>query len=256
MDNIFSTIGQAWSFFQKQPVLNHVALWLIALPSSVMISLAQLQEWHPLFVRESNFDPITLPMILLVFAQLLLTIILLWGAACTLLVCKKILRNSAGRTRSSFKKVRQEAGVFVVQLFLTDILRSCFILLWGLLLIIPGIIYAIRTFFYQVAIICEGKQYRDALQQSKNIVTGQTWKTLLILVGLSIILYLPVAVGTGILTSIIIQMDSQLLLPANIITAGLWSIATIVFTIASVYVYKNLQEQSSNLPQQIVTPIS
>lgn len=248
MPNIFSLIGDSWDFFRKQPVLNHVVLWLMALPMAAVLSLGQLEDTHPAFAKGSDFEHHSLLVLLVLFAELALSIIMIWGTACTLLVSKKLVGNSAGRTRTSFKKVRNEAASFVANIFLTGILRSCFILFWSVLLIVPGIIYAVRSYFYNVAIVCEGKEFRTALQRSKEVVIGNTPTVFLYLLGLSVVLFTPAVLVSGVISIVIDTIDSRFLIPVNIINAGIWSLLSMIFTIASVLLYAALQ----NLPKNII----
>ena len=242
MPNVFSIIGQAWDFFRKQPVLNQVTLWLIALPTAALFSLSQLREWHPAFGKTTEITSQYSLIILVAFAELTLSILMIWGIACILLVGKKLLKNSAGRTRSSFKKVRKEAGSFVANIFLTDILRGCFTIFWSILFIVPGIIYAIRTAFYQIAIVCEGKEFRSALLRSKQVVQGQTWRTFWYLLGIACIVFLPALFVTVVTTVLVEVLDNRMLVAVNIVSGGVWSLAITLFTLTNIILYTHLQK--------------
>lgn len=247
MPNIFTIVGKAWDFLKKHPVLNHVTFWLVALPMAGVFSLEQLQQTHPAFAEGAVFAHHSLLILGVIFAQLALSILMIWGTACILLISKKLIGNSAGRKRSSFKNVSKEAGGYVANLFLTGILRGCITLLWGLLFIVPGVMYAIRTYFYNIAIVCEEKEFRGALQQSKDIVTGNTWQTFLCLCGLAFVLLGPIAIISGIFIGTVERIDSRLLISANLIAGGFWGIATVVFVISNVILYDILKRLPKNI---------
>lgn len=244
MPNVFNIIGDAWTFFNKQPVLNHVVLWLMTLPMAISLSLSWLQDWHPVF-KDAETTTAAKEVFLVVsvlLGQLILSLILIWGTACLLVVGKKLLGNSAGRSRSSFRKVRQEAGKFVANIFLTGILRACITILWSILFIIPGIIYALRTYFYQIAIVCEKKEFRGALQQSKTVVAGKTWTVLWYALGLSIILFGPVGLVSSLLIGLVEALDARMIIPIYVIVSGLWSLAGATFTLSTIILYKHLKK--------------
>lgn len=250
MLNVFAIIGSAWDFYRKQPVLNSVLLWLILLPMTALMGLGYLQETHPYF-SDANMQLIASGqgaaslLVMVIFLNMVLSIIVLWGIACVLLVAKKLVSTKAGRSRSSFRVVRKQASGYVANLFLTGILRSCFTFLWALLLIVPGIIYSIRTFFYHIVIVCEDEQYRTALNRSKVIVTGRTLQTLLYVIGLGLVIFILPFIGSGVLLVAAELFDKRLVLPAYVITSALWSFGTLIFTLSSVILYSELQKQSA-----------
>jgi uncharacterized membrane protein len=256
MPNIFSLIGESYDFLKKQPVLNTVLLWLYMLPMIAMHALGSLQEQHsaflhiPLVLKERN----GMLIVLVVFAELALSIILLWGTSCTLIVARKLLGNGAGRSRSSFRTVRTEAAGYVANIFITGILRSIFTLFWGLLLVIPGIIYTLRTFFFQISIVCEGKEYRDALQHSKSIVIGHTWTALIYILGLVLVLFFPLIFFTSFSASIVENFDSRLLIPFHVIAGSLWGFVSLLFTLCTVLLYSHIKKLPKKPVIQSVQP--
>lgn len=60
-------------------------------------------------------------------------------------------------------------------LFVVSILVFLFVFLWSLLLIIPGLIFAVYYSFAGWALIFEGHKGRKALQRSKELVKGYWW---------------------------------------------------------------------------------
>lgn len=242
MPNIFTLIGESWEYYRKQPVLNLVALWLIIIPLTLMSWLNTFLEEQAVLMEaglENMFsEPRVMQMGLVLLAVfIILTLWTVWGSACTLLVGKKLLQSRAGRSRSSFKSVRKQGLKYVLTLFLTDILRTCITILWGLLLIVPGIIYSIRTSFYEVVIVSENLGYRTALNRSKEIVKGKTWQMLGYLIGLFVIIFLPVFVGIGFITMLIDTFDPRLIHIVDIFGSAFTGFAIIIFYLSLILLY-------------------
>jgi len=73
----------------------------------------------------------------------------------------------------------KEAMPFVGRFFWTSFLAGIFLFLWFLLLIIPGIIYAIFYSFTSWVVIFEGFSGIAAIKRSKELVSGYWWAVLL-----------------------------------------------------------------------------
>lgn len=166
---------------------------------------------------------------------------ILWGTACILLVGERIVKSPAGRNRSSFASVRRQGMHYVIPLFLTNILRDIFTLLWMLLLIIPGIIYKIRTSFYAVIIICEGKEYRESLQRSKELVHGHTWQVLWYFIVAGLLLFLPSMALSGFLVEAARTFDPRTVPTAIVASGALLALSTMLFQLTTVQIYKALK---------------
>jgi len=213
------------------------------LPLSALSIGGELLESHPTFNNEFVWGQTDIrPLILLFVIQLALSIILIWGVACTLVVGRRMIKSKAGRARTSFSVVRKEGGKYVLNLLITGILRDIFSFLWGLLLIIPGIIYALRTAFYHVVIVCEDSGYRASLKRSKEVVKGHTWTAFLYLFGLGFVMFLPVILISGILGEVVSAFDSRLLPAVYIISSVLMSLAILIFTLSTVLLYAEIKK--------------
>lgn len=190
MPSPLTLIGGSWAFARKQPALLQVGLWLIFLPvfaSNILSSYIDPES--PVALQPA---PESETMLLIILGLVALWIITIWGEVCVLLIGKRMLQAKAGRTRTSFKAVRLQSHGLVIPLILTGIIRIGMTILWSLLLIIPGIVYSIRTIFYPVAVVCEGFSYREALTRSQEVVQGQFWQTLLMILMLGVIIFIPV----------------------------------------------------------------
>ncbi|PIQ75756.1 hypothetical protein COU78_00090 [Candidatus Peregrinibacteria bacterium CG10_big_fil_rev_8_21_14_0_10_49_24] len=250
MNNVFTVIGTSWDFYKSQSVLRAVLFWLLMIPLTLLLATGDI------FVEETLSRDYTMagilegsqsamPLIGFLFIQVALGIVMLWGIACVLLVGKRLMQTRAGRTRTSFSIVRKEAGHFVGNLFLTDILRTCFTFFWSLLLIVPGIIYFVRTFFYAIAIVCEGKGYREALRHSKDVVQGHTTVALLHLAGTAGAIFLPLAVIDGFVIELVLRTLPDLVRLTYLTSAYLYSLGIVIFMLSTVSLYSQLKKLPS-----------
>lgn len=167
----FPVIRSSWEFFRKQPALASVAAWLLFLPMLAIDALTQ--------VIEGNLLPDSMSVegrIAIIILVLLLNVVTIWGMCCVLVTGKRMLQTKAGRARTSFRATASQAKAFVIPFILTNLLRGCITLLWSLLLVVPGIVYAIRTVFAPVVVVGENVAYRAALQRSKDAVKGNGWR--------------------------------------------------------------------------------
>ncbi|HCI03300.1 MAG: hypothetical protein CL969_00195 [Euryarchaeota archaeon] len=242
MPSVFSIIGSAWDFYKKQPVLNSILLWMLILPFTGMYivegSIGINETLGEFAWRETDLRPL----LLIGAAEFLLTIIIIWGIASITVVGKRLLTSKAGRNRSSFTVVRKEGSKYIVNMFLTGILRDCFTIFWGILLIIPGVIYAIRTAFYNVTIVCEGLGYRKALRRSKEVVKGHTWTTFWHLLGLVIVIFFPAIIVAASVDELARGLDTRLLFAANIIANTVLSYAILLFALATIILYGEIKK--------------
>ncbi len=229
----------AWAFYRKQPVLNQVLLWLFFLPLLGMRILSALMEDNPL-----SAWPVVTPgpgiSLLVGLASLLLGILLTWGMACVLLISKRLIKSPAGRSRTSFRAVRQQALPFVVPLILSNILRTVLTLLWSLLLIVPGIVFFLRSSLYSVAVVCEKKLYRSSFDRSKELMKGRVPQVILTLLLLGCCTFLPGALLSGIVAAIISLIDMRFLPIADAVDSACLAFSLLLFMLATVELYAKL----------------
>lgn len=251
MPSVFSLACSAWNFYRKQPALNGVLIWMLILPLSLMNILSRV--FGPIKPNETlaPFEgsiPFTPQSLLLVLpAYLILAVIIIWGVAAILISAKRILETRAGRSRTSFRTLRKEAAPFILPLLLTGVLRLCSTFLWGLLIIIPGVVYLIRTSFYNIVIVGEHTAYRAALHRSKDMVRGRTWRVFFYLLTFVILFFGPAALFSALFsfivnTAILSGMSTGLIFLADVIGAVLMSVATILFLLVSVELYAELKK--------------
>ncbi|HVW66195.1 MAG TPA: hypothetical protein VHA78_00520 [Candidatus Peribacteraceae bacterium] len=234
MPGIFQLIGDAWNFGRKQPALIHVSFWLLLLPMLAMSLLSRLIAMQR-FSNAATSGPATAASLLMI----VLAVVFVWGMACVLIIGKRMLAAKAGRSRTSFKAVRREARGFIIPLILTSILRSVFAFLWALLLIIPGIIYSVRTAFYFIIIVEEGVSYRAALQRSKEIARGHVWDIFWRFVVLAIILFAPISIVTAILHAFSDTYAAQF--GTDLLSTIFTTLSAVLFILCIVQMYGSLR---------------
>ena len=177
----------------------------------------------------------------LMLTNLVLVVWMIWSNACVLVVGSRIIKSNAGRTRSSFGVVLNQGSSMVVPLLLTGLLRAIQTVLWSILLIIPGIVYSVRSLFYQVVIATEGKEYRSSLLQSRKVVLGRSWEVFWYLMGLSITIAL-VAIFVGIMQATLLSIDDRLFLVTTVLGNTVMGFAMMLYVLTTIVWYKELKK--------------
>lgn len=149
------------------------------------------------------------------------------------------------KVKEAFKRARPYFWKFIVVNLFVGIL----VMLWGLLFIIPGIIFLIYYFFAEWVLIFESYEGMSALKRSKELVKGYWWSVFgrfltFGLIHLVIILVLSIPL-------IFIKEGSGLEFIWNFTTSMLDIIISIIFVIYSYLIYKDLAEIKSNSPSQV-----
>ena len=135
--------------------------------------------------------------------------------------------------KKSFQDSLKHSWSRIIPLVLTYIIMVIFLTGLFLLLIIPGIIFAIYWTFTSYAVLFKDKSYIEALKYSFNLVKGNWWRTLgyyitlmLVLIALVIVIGIPLAIFQAGTTTLSYSLEAIL----NIVTS-LGSLYAIVFTI-------------------------
>jgi len=262
MPSIVTILRSTIAFYREQGVLNTVALVLFTVPMSTFHTLLR-------FFEPRQLDTITLAF----FFVFLLSLLITWGAACTLIIGKRLIEKHGGRSRSSFRALAKEAKRILIPLYVTGILRACITVLWSFpaiillalvlvlpentlrlpetpstfltltiflafaISLIPAFLYSIRTSFYDIILVAENLRFRAALQRSTQVIRGHTGKVLLYLLVLSAVFFLPTNLLTMLLETAVVALDPIFLPASDIVKSGLLSIATILFTLSSIILF-------------------
>ena len=179
--SLLPALRTACGFVRKQPILLDIALWFVLVPAAIAdAAIGSLAKggWQTNLLAASGGVRNATPAVLML--MLVVGVFTLWGQAATLIVARRMLKRSAGRSRTSLRAVAREARGFIIPLLLTEILWTASIVLWGLALLIPGIVTAFRGIFFPVIIVTEGQEaYRAALRSSASVVRGHWLRTML-----------------------------------------------------------------------------
>ena len=138
------------------------------------------------------------------------------------------------KIKEAFKRARPYFWKFIIVNLFVGIL----VMLWGLLFIIPGIIFLVYYFFAEWVLIFEDYEGMSALRRSKELVKGYWWSVFgrfltFGLIHLAIILVLSIPL-------IFIEEGSVLESIWNFATSMLDIIISIIFAIYSYLIYKDL----------------
>ena len=263
MPSFFTILATAWEFHRTQPVFNQVFVWLLFLPSVLLMLVNRM-------LTDVDVPSAFLMMTLI---NLGFSIWMLWGMGCVLVIGKKLLKSKAGRSRSSFFTVRKQGAKLVVPLFLTDLLRDCItaillvpaiglgllaqqtsilqdvpshlVTLGMLALAIPGIVYWAQTSFYLVIIANEKKEYMPAIRKSQAVVQGRTMLVIWILLAISIILTLPIL---GVATAVVDMaeiIDQNIVYAADVLIGSFIASAIMLYGLCSIVLYDSLKKLPS-----------
>lgn len=240
MPSIISLIAAAWQRYRALPALNDDVLWLIAVPSFSIATIERLArpDHLPYWPGYTPPDWAWLPAFILIIG---LNVLIVWGSASVLVAARD------GAARSSLH-VRRLATPFVWPLLVTDVLRTCITILLLIPLVVPGLLYALRTLVAQPVIVAEGLAYRPALRRSVALVKGRTWKVAGTIFGTTLLLFLPLVVLSGILQAAIAAIDPRLLAISDALRASTSAVAAVVSLFVLTAVYDHLRQHP--LPAQ------
>lgn len=208
------------------------AFWFLFFPTLAANLLTDYQLSH-----EDYLGHRPEMLLLLVLCQLLLGFVLLYGTACILNIGKRLLQAKSGRTRTSFKTVSAQARATFFPLLLTSILRSILVILWGLLLIVPGILYFFRTAFYPVVVVCEGLSYRPALKRCVEMSREQLGGIILTIIGLSFLTLFPAQVLASVFSFMAKDIGIGAAIASNVASGLLFTLALTLYLLGLIGAY-------------------
>lgn len=131
-----------------------------------------------------------------------------------------------------------------VPLFITFVLNMIWVLVGFLLLIIPGILWAVHMLLGSVAVILEGRSGSDALRRSKELVYVNRSKFANVAIGLPLLLCIPVFAFSAFGYSLLDVTNYQIFsLVSNVLTTFLFQ----SFGIALVVMFLGLRERQEGV---------
>ncbi len=270
------------AFARKHTALWWATLWLFILPSILMTLV--LDSWENFREMPSQTPTLYWTIFIgVVLALALLCFLMSWGCGAVFLIAKRQIQNRAGRSRTSFKTLRKESFSFAIPIFLTSLLRLCFIAYLALLfvvpaalyitavpncnessdvltdnlrcfyplflflpLLLPAIYYTIRTTFYAVAIVTDESAYREALDRSREVTSGKLRAVISWLLGLGALIFLP-AFALELFIGMTLDTMPHPMVLNEIIGESLTGIALLIFLLSLVSLYGNLRGTSGDI---------
>ncbi|MSR86812.1 hypothetical protein EXS70_01415 [Candidatus Peribacteria bacterium] len=294
-------ITEAWLFLRKQPALFHVLVWFLILPVVIMDLLTAYWPVSEAQAIDQIGD------IGYVLASILLTFVTFWGFACVLLVGRRMVVNRAGRSRTSFRAVRNDSARMIFPLFFTSLLRSVITLEWAMLavipavlfllgsqecratfspafsaagtyfqggggsmpilfssffvrcsplfltlpLLVPALIYQLRTAFYGIVLTSSDLRYRDALRKSSAVVRGKSWRIFWTLLAMGLLLLIPSLILGGLVSFIQYSALPGLDIISVIFSDVIYACSGLLFTLALVAYYGKLHKEKGRVEEVV-----
>ncbi len=180
-------------------------------------------------------------LLMLVLAQIVLALLLLWGTTSILIIGKRILQAKSGRTRTSLHIVTSQVKTFFLPLLLTSILRSLLTILWGFLLVVPGIVYFFRTIFYPVVVICEDIAYRPALQHCVQMSKGKLASIAWAIIQLSLYTFIPAQIIAILLNIFVETLPTGAMIAADVISSIIFATAVVLYLLSLISIYDHFK---------------
>ncbi len=134
---------------------------------------------------------------------------------------------------------------------LANVVIACKLGFLLLPLLIPAIIYQMRTVFFAVIVASEDIGYRDALRRSRAIVHGRFWKILGIVFALTALLYIPSSILSAILDRIQVAAVPELPILHAVVDDILNGFAGLLLTLALIALYGKLRKEKGRVEEVV-----
>ncbi|MCX6795654.1 MAG: hypothetical protein NT165_02955 [Candidatus Falkowbacteria bacterium] len=224
-----------WSNFKNLVTISLYGLLAIL---AIFAGVALIAGLATLFLMKGQ-DSMVLSVVikvLIVIIALATLALAIWYSTRAKAATYLLIKNGFSSVKSSWEESK---GLFT-PFFLLSLLVLVLVLLWSILLIIPGIIFAVFYSFAVIIFIFEGKKGMSAIKASKELVKGYWWATFGRLVFLGFALYLfSLIVG---LPGAAFQGNSVFVTSWNIIDSIIMFIVSPFLYVFTVLLYKNLKE--------------
>ncbi len=285
----FLFIRDAWRFYRKQPVLHAVLLWLwivpvaianlvsaaipvpdmasqIALDSVLSLLLAVALTWGAaaalLVARRmiqnkagrarTSFAVVAQQSAPLVFPLLLTSILRFCFTVQRMLLFVlplAVVLLLPGLCGDTLPGMLTDGAVHDPAAMALAVLMQCPWLPLLLVLLIPAIVYQIRTTFFGIALVAEGRMYRSGLRRSIEVMRGRFWGVILRLAGLCVIVLLPPAILTWLIDEVAALLGPRATGAAIVLESAISSSAGLLVLLSLVALYGSLR---ADRPERIV----
>lgn len=168
----FVLLKQAWSFATLRPnIFSYLALG--AIPSLFSLVISALAAYFFRFDILSNAQGWMIAGLIIigVFSIIVMSFVSAWYSA----LLYKVYQATATGTKNRLTTYIRPARAVTIHLLVTYITVGLFTFLGFLLLVIPGIIIAIRYMFAPLIAAVEDRTIKP-IDESKRLVKGRFWK--------------------------------------------------------------------------------
>lgn len=135
--------------------------------------------------------------------------------------------------------------------FVAQFLQRCGPMFLALPLLIPAVIYQLRTVFFAIIVASEDLRYRDALRRSRAVTRGRTWQILWVLLALGIVLFVPVTIASGIAQYLQTVLRPDLPILSALLNDTLYACVGFLFLLSLVAFYGRLRKEKGRVEEVI-----
>lgn len=240
-------VSESWHLYKKDWRQYIPYLLAIFVPTLILSILGTVSTYLQLYSPASAL--VSSIVILVIFAASI--VLTLWAG---IGLVKAIAASLAGQT-TAWKDNFSSSNHLIWPAFYTSLLTSLIVLLGGLLLIIPGIIFAIWYSFTYYAVILDNVRGMEALRVSKAAVKGQWWSVLwrwLVIAAILGLLGLAINILVIAVTSLFPVAGFLKATLASLLTSLVGAALTPLSVAASVILYLNVKQNP--VPTTPTTP--
>lgn len=202
-------IKDSWALYAKNWRKFVPLLLVMLLPSAVLSILGASSLYLQVYVPKSS----VLSNLLLLAVFVASLVLALWGSIALI----RAIAAANDNQPFGWKTIFSTSGVLIWPVLWTSFLVSIIVLGGTLLLIVPGIIFAIWYNFSLYAIIFENARGLNALRASKALVAGRWWAIFWRWVAQGLVFTFVNLVLTYLLTAVVLVLPLPLVLETTLI---------------------------------------
>ncbi len=189
LKGVWLLLRQSWQLYRAAfGLLIGYAAWIL-LPYVGVVVLAML------YTPEQIFSDYMAIYIILIMIQ---AVIIIWASNAIMLTINGI----AGNEKLDSTEINQKSWQLIIPLLIVAVIETLIVLGGFILLVIPGIIFAVWFTFAQTAVVLDGKQGVAALSYSRSLVIGRFWSIMRLIILGPFIIFLAYLVIISLLVSL------------------------------------------------------
>lgn len=240
-------VSESWHLYKQNWRQYIPYMGILFVPTLILSVLGTVSTYLEVYLPNSS--SISNILILIVFAAGI--VVTLWAG---IALVKAIANSLSGQTTILWKDNFSSSNHLIWPAFYTSLLTGLIVFLGVLLLIIPGIIFAVWYNFSYYAVILDNTRGMAALKASKAMVQGQWWSILWRLFITALIFGL-LGLAVGMVLTIMASLLPLASFLKSVISSLLTSLAATALTplsvAASVILYYNAKQNPSPTPPQV-----